>query len=306
MVPLRSPSRLGRARCSSASTRCRCPPTRTRHASARLVTHPRSPPNARWVQKHGARICTRGGRESPRARGVFRSYIFAGLLSRGPPTPVSINDRDRARFVVQESVSGDPLPEPTRLEKGIVDRVMQDLTSKHFVAALAKEARRISAPTPDTEVASPRAEVKNLTATITRFTDLAGQCETPRPFLERIAEAEKRRTQALEVIEERMSEAGCRRSPTFDHRARHRKIACWAGESFGRGRPGRAQRHAFRGDRADRARPARTYLPDPLPDTDRGFDGVPTARPRNPRSSDRESIQASVTTTYVASKPGIG
>jgi len=121
---------------------------------------------------------------------------------------VSINDRDRARFVVQESVSGDPLPEPTRLEKGIVDRVMQDLTSKHFVAALAKEARRISAPTPDTEVASPRAEVKNLTATITRFTDLAGQCETPRPFLERIAEAEKRRTQALEVIEERMSEAG--------------------------------------------------------------------------------------------------
>jgi hypothetical protein len=34
--------------------------------------------------------------------------------------------------------------------------------------------------------------------------------------------------------------------------------------------------------------------------------GVPTARPRNPRSSDRESVQVILTTTYVASKPRIG
>jgi hypothetical protein len=48
----------------------------------------------------------------------------------------------------------------TKLEKGIIDRLTQDLTSKHFVAALTKEARRISAPTLDTEVATLRAEVK--------------------------------------------------------------------------------------------------------------------------------------------------
>lgn len=86
------------------------------------------------------------------------------------------------------------------IEQAVITQVTADLVSDVFVGELVKEARRMSAPLPESEVKPLRDQVSAMTARIARFAQLAAESETPRPFLEQISVLERSREQLVEEL----------------------------------------------------------------------------------------------------------
>lgn len=99
-------------------------------------------------------------------------------------------------------------------ERALVDQVSRDLLAPEFVAELAREARRMSAPPPDGELRALREKVQALSIKADKLAALASESETPRPFLaqikvvEREREAASKELDALEELERESSMLG--------------------------------------------------------------------------------------------------
>lgn len=94
-----------------------------------------------------------------------------------------------------------------KIEQAVVEKIARDLKSKPFVDELAREARRISEPPADGDLKALRQEAARLTASIAKSAELASACETPRPFLDRIATDERRREAVLADLAEKERDA---------------------------------------------------------------------------------------------------
>ncbi len=92
-----------------------------------------------------------------------------------------------------------------RVRRDLVERAVMatlggDLVSDGFVRELVAEARRISAPPPDSKLKDMRKQVAALTAKIDRLASLAAETDAPRPFLDQIEANEKNRTKLVDEL----------------------------------------------------------------------------------------------------------
>ncbi len=99
------------------------------------------------------------------------------------------------------------------METAIVGQIQRDLNSNGFVSDLLEAARSMSAPPPDAELKPLREQVNSITAKISRFATLAGESDSPRPFLEQINIQEKQREKLIEQLSEK--EAAQRAAEVF-------------------------------------------------------------------------------------------
>ena len=99
------------------------------------------------------------------------------------------------------------------METAIVGQIQRDLNSNGFVSDLLEAARSMSAPPPDAELKPLREQVNSITAKISRFATLAGESDSPRPFLEQINIQEKQREKLIEPLSEK--EAAQRAAEVF-------------------------------------------------------------------------------------------
>ena len=86
------------------------------------------------------------------------------------------------------------------IERAVMKALGNDLVSDGFVRELVAEARRISAPQPDSKLKAMRKQLAELTAKIDRLASLAAETDAPRPFLDQIEVNEKNRTKLAEEL----------------------------------------------------------------------------------------------------------
>ena len=162
-------------------------------------------PRAEWVinyDTHEALIGTEeaeaivarlaGGR--PKAYRTKSEYLLSGLLAT-PDGKMWHGDgagfyrAGKGRRIRQELI-----------ERAVVKALGQDLVSGSFVRELVVEARRISAPPPDSKLKALRKQVTDITIKIDRLTSLAAETDTPRPFIDQIESNERARTKLVDEL----------------------------------------------------------------------------------------------------------
>jgi len=166
-------------------------------------------PRAQWVVRHDthpALIAT------PQAEAILarlergragryrtRHYLLSGLMfapaAEGQAPRAWRGDGDGCyRLGKGARIAQEPI------ERAVVEQIGRDLAAKPFVAALTREARRRGQAPDDPRLKQLRGQISEAALRIGKLAELATQCETPRPFLEQVAIAEKARGKLIEQL----------------------------------------------------------------------------------------------------------